>query len=75
MPGLNGRELFLRMRALGAKFPILLLTGCLESLSNEDRVLFTRCLDKGTPIERLLDTLSNFLDPNEIPDWGQRGQQ
>ena len=27
MPGLNGRELFLRMRALGARFPIVLLTG------------------------------------------------
>lgn len=74
MPGLNGRELFLRMRALGAKFPILLLTGCLDSLSNEERVLFTRCLDKGMPIERLLDTLSDLLDPNKIPDWGHRGQ-
>lgn len=74
MPGLNGRELFLRMRASGAKFPILLLTGGLEALSHDERVLFTRCFDKGMPIERLLDALSEFLDPNQIPDWGHQGQ-
>src|SRR5579863_752572 len=28
MPGLNGRELFLRIRATGVGFPIVLLTGC-----------------------------------------------
>ncbi|HEY2471323.1 MAG TPA: response regulator [Terracidiphilus sp.] len=27
MPGLNGREVLLRMRAFGARFPIVLLTG------------------------------------------------
>src|ERR1700744_2611070 len=54
MPGLNGRELFLRMRALGARFPIILLTACMDALSYEERVLFTRCLDKGMPVERLL---------------------
>jgi DNA-binding LytR/AlgR family response regulator len=31
MPGLNGRELFLRMRALGARVPIVLLTGCVDA--------------------------------------------
>jgi CheY-like chemotaxis protein len=72
MPGLNGRELFLRMRALGARFPILLLTGCLDILSYEDRVLFTRCLDKGMPIERLLETIAEFLGPNQVPDYGAR---
>jgi CheY-like chemotaxis protein len=70
MPGLNGRELFLRMHALGTRFPILLLTGCVDALSYEDRVLFARCLDKGMPIRRLLETVAEFLDPNQIPDYG-----
>lgn len=70
MPGLNGREVLLRMRALGARFPIVLLTGCLEALSHEDRVLFARCVDKGIPIRRLLDTIAEFLDPNQVPDYG-----
>lgn len=30
MPGLNGRDLFLRLRALGARFPVILLSGCLS---------------------------------------------
>jgi CheY-like chemotaxis protein len=70
MPSLNGRELFLRMRALGAQFPIVLLTGCLDSLSYEERVLFTRCLDKSMSIQRLLDSVWGLLDPNQPPDWG-----
>jgi CheY-like chemotaxis protein len=69
MPGLNGRELFLRMRALGARFPIVLLTGCVDALSCDDRVLFARCLDKGRPIECLLETIAEFLEPNQIPDF------
>ena len=70
MPGLNGREVLLRMRTLGARFPIVLLTGDLEALSDEDRVLFARCVDKGRPIRRLLDTIAEFLDPNQVPDYG-----
>ena len=70
MPELNGRELLLRMRALGARFPIVLVTGRLETLSNEDRVLFARCMDKGMPIRRLLDTIVEFLNPNQVPDYG-----
>ena len=72
MPGLNGRELLLRMRAIGAKFPIVLLTGCREALSYEDRVLFVRCINKGIPIRRLLDTIAEFLDPNQVPDHGSQ---
>jgi CheY-like chemotaxis protein len=64
MPGLNGRELFLRMRALRARFPIVLLTGCIDALSCEDRVLFARCLEKSRPIECLLETIAEFLEPN-----------
>jgi CheY-like chemotaxis protein len=70
MPGLNGRELFLRLRAMGARFPIVLLTGRLEALSHEDCVLFARCIDKSMPIHYLLDTIAKILDPNQIPDYG-----
>jgi CheY-like chemotaxis protein len=70
MPGLNGRELFLRMRALGARFPIVLLTGCLEALSHEDLRLFTRCINKGMPIHFLLNTIAEFLESNQVPDYG-----
>jgi CheY-like chemotaxis protein len=70
MPGLNGRELFLRMRALGARFPIVLLTGAVDALSYEDRILFARCLDKSRPIQHLLETIEEFLDLNQTPDFG-----
>jgi CheY-like chemotaxis protein len=70
MPGLNGRELFLRMRALGARFPIVLLTGCLEALSHEDARLFARCINKAMPIHYLLNTIAEFLKPNQVSDYG-----
>jgi CheY-like chemotaxis protein len=70
MPGLNGRELLLRIRAMGARFPIVLLTGCLAGLSREDCVLFSRCIDKSMPIHYLLDTIEEFLDRNRSPDYG-----
>jgi CheY-like chemotaxis protein len=73
MPGLNGRELLLHMRALGARFPIVLLTGGLEVLSYEDRVLFSRCLDKSMPIQHLLKAIAQFLDPNQVPDFAVGG--
>ena len=68
MPGLSGRDLLLRMRALGARFPVVLLTGAVDALSCEDRVLFARCIDKGRPIQHLLETIAEFLDPNQTPD-------
>ena len=71
MPGMNGTELFLRMRALHARFPILLLSASASTLSPEDRVLFSQCLDKGEPVCHLLDVIAAFLDPNEIPDFGR----
>lgn len=70
MPGLNGRELLLRIRAMGARFPIVLLTGCLAGLSHEDCVLFARCIDKSMPIHYLLDTIAEYLNPNQGPDYG-----
>ena len=72
MPELNGRELLLRMRALGARFPIVLLTGAVDTLSHQDRILFARCFDKSRPIQQLLETIAEFLDPNQIPDFGTR---
>ena len=75
MPGFNGRELLLRMRALGASFPVVLLSGCVGELSYEDRVLFARCIDKAEHIESLLDTIAEFLDPNQVPDFGARGHR
>ena len=70
MPGLNGRDLFLRMRALHARFPILLLSACASTLCPEDCVLFSRCINKGEPVRHLLDIIAAFLDPNEIHDFG-----
>ena len=70
MPGLNGQELLLRMRALGARFPIVLLTGSVNSLSPENRVLFARCIDKGSPIRYLLKTIAEFIGKDQIPDFG-----
>ena len=71
MPGMNGRDLFLHLRALHARFPILLLSASASTLSPEDRVLFSQCLDKGGPVRHLLDIIGAFLDPNEIPDFGR----
>lgn len=70
MPGMNGRDLLLRMRSLGAKFPIILLSGYADALANRDRVLFTRCIDKSRPIQQLLDSIAELLDPDQIPDFG-----
>ena len=70
MPGMNGRELLLRMRALHARFPILLFSASASSLSPEESILFSRCLDKAVPVRHLLDVIAIFLDPNEIPDFG-----
>jgi CheY-like chemotaxis protein len=69
MPELNGRELLLRMRAQGAKFPIVLLAGSVDSLSHDDRVLFARCIDKGTSIRCLLETVAEFLGLDQISDF------
>lgn len=70
MPKLDGKELHLRMRALGARFPVVLLSGSPDALSYENRILFARCLDKARPIEHPLDTLTEVLNPNCIADFG-----
>jgi CheY-like chemotaxis protein len=70
MPGMNGRELLLRARALGATCPIILRSGSTSLLSHDDRTLFSRCVDKGESIHTLLGIIATFLDPNETPDFG-----
>ncbi|MEO6923432.1 MAG: response regulator, partial [Bryocella sp.] len=57
MPALNGYQLLLRLRAVHAPFPIVLLSGMSWNLSNDMRKLFSTCLDKGAPIQHLLDTV------------------
>ncbi len=69
MPGMNGRDMFLRMRALHARFPILLLSASASTLPREDRGLFSKYFDKGEPVRHLLDSIAAFLDPNEVPDY------
>ncbi|WP_433966545.1 hypothetical protein [Tunturiibacter gelidiferens] len=48
----------------------MLLTGCVDALSCDDRALFARCIDKAQHIKSLLYTIADFLDPNQIPDYG-----
>ena len=62
------------MRALGARFPIVLLTGRLEALAHEDAHLFARCIDKGMPVHFLLNTLMEFLEPIKFRLWLVRTQ-
>ena len=66
MPGLNGFELLLRLRAAHASFPIVLLSGMSWELPNDIRIMFSSCHDKGEPIHILLNTIRSYLTP--IPD-------
>jgi CheY-like chemotaxis protein len=61
MPLLNGYDLLLRLRAAHASFPIVLLTGMSWDLPKDMRKLFSCCLEKGAPIQHLLDTVRGFL--------------
>jgi CheY-like chemotaxis protein len=68
MPGMNGKDLLLRMRALRARFPILLLSGSGNTVPPESRVLFSKCLDKGDPVRHLLDCIAGFLQGFKCPE-------
>src|ERR1700735_5761308 len=61
MPVLNGFQLLLRLRAARPSFPIVLLSGMSRNLPNDIRSGFSSCLDKGEPIEHLLNTIRSFL--------------
>ena len=66
MPEMNGKELLLRMRAQGARFPIILLTHNLDTLSRDNSILFARCIDKRLPPDVLFSTIAEFLDAGDI---------
>jgi CheY-like chemotaxis protein len=61
MPALNGFQLLLRLRAAHASFPIVLLSGMSRDVPNDMRRVFSSCLDKGEPIDLLLNTIRPFL--------------
>jgi CheY-like chemotaxis protein len=67
MPALNGFQLLLRLRAVDASFPIVLLSGMSRGLPNNMRTVFSSCLDKGQPIDLLLNTIRSFLTLNPDP--------
>ena len=66
MPALNGFQLFLRLRAAHAAFPIVLHSGMSRELSNDMRRVFSSCHDKGETIHLLLNTVRSYL--TSIPD-------
>jgi CheY-like chemotaxis protein len=67
MPALNGFQLLLRLRAAHASFPIVLLSGMSPDVPNNMRGVFSSCLDKGEPIDLLLDTIRSFLTLSPDP--------
>jgi len=68
MPGMNGKELLLRMRASKATFPIILLSGQAYTLPAEVRVLFSACIDKGSPVKNILDFIERFRGQGGVND-------
>jgi len=68
MPGMNGRELLLRMRASNATFPIVLLSGQAYTLPVEVRVLFSACIDKGSPVQEMLEIIERFRTQGYVED-------
>jgi len=67
MPVLNGFQLLLRLRAASASFPIVLLSGMSRNLPNDIRDVFSSCLNKGEPIDLLLNTIRSFLTLSQGP--------
>jgi CheY-like chemotaxis protein len=69
MPALDGFQLLLRLRAAQASFPIVLLSGMSRNVPDDMRRAFSSCLDKGEPIDLLLNAvrfhLTAILDPPE----------
>jgi CheY-like chemotaxis protein len=63
MPGINGFQLLLHLRAAHASFPIVLLSGMSRELPNDIRIMFSSCLDKGEPIHIFLNTIRFYLNP------------
>jgi len=70
MPEMNGRDLLLKMRASNATFPIILLSGQAYALPVEVRVLFSACIDKGSPVREMLEIIERFRTQREVKDGG-----
>jgi CheY-like chemotaxis protein len=66
MPALDGFQLLLRLRAAQASFPIVLLSSMSRDVPDDMRRVFSSCLDKGEPIDLLLNTVRSYL--TAIPD-------
>jgi RNA polymerase sigma factor (sigma-70 family) len=69
LPHMNGHKLLLEMRARGARFPIILLSGSTAFLRADERVLFSECVDKAQPIYDLFAVIFRFLNPDAMPDF------
>jgi CheY-like chemotaxis protein len=67
MPALSGFQLLLRLRAAHASFPIVLLSGMSRYVPDNMRRVFSSCLDKGEPIDLLLNTIRSFLTMSPTP--------
>lgn len=68
MPAMNGRDLLLGMRAHKATFPIVLLSGQAYSMPIEVRVLFSACLEKGSPAGEVLTIIERFRSQRHVKD-------
>lgn len=68
MPGYDGRELLLEMRARQARCPILLHSGSVDSLPAATRILFSRCVLKPTGFDEFLAIVASFLAGTAQPD-------
>ncbi|MEI9980212.1 MAG: response regulator [Edaphobacter sp.] len=68
MPEMNGRDLLLRMRAARATCPIILLSGSAGTLPQEVRVLFSTCIEKSEPVQKMLGVIETYLRQAAIED-------
>jgi CheY-like chemotaxis protein len=68
MPEMNGRDLLLRMRAARVTCPIILLSGSAGTLPWEVRVLFSTCIEKGEPVQKMLRIIETYLRQAAIKD-------
>ena len=66
MPSFNGRELLLELRRLGACCPIMLLSGGLDDLPRDTRILFTICLAKGQRVAAFLEAIRCLLEGGRV---------
>jgi CheY-like chemotaxis protein len=70
MPALNGFQLLPRFRAAHASLPIVFPSGMSQDVPNDMRKVFSSCLDKGEPMDLLLNATRSFLTLSpELPEW------